>query len=139
MSNQWDALVASSETEIRADLVSVLRQLLVRVISCSDLLHAQQIISREGVSLVFCDESLSDGSFRELLAGVKREKVTPKVVVAIRTGEWKEYLEAMRLGAFDAIRWPLRESEIETVVAHAMREHRVFTHHDECLGEAEAR
>ena len=71
-----------------------------------------------------------------MLARAKPEKTNLKVVVAIRTGEWKEYLEAMRLGAFDAIRFPLRESEIETVVTRAMREERASAHHDDCLREA---
>lgn len=47
-------------------------------------------------------------------------------------------IEAMQLGAFDAIRCPLRETEIEGVVARAMREERAPIHHNECLGQARA-
>ena len=107
-------------------------------ISCAALQQAEEVLARQTVALVFCDESLSDGSFRELLDGVKREKTSPKVVVAIRTGDWKEYLEAMQLGAFDAIRCPLRETEIENVVARAMREGRESINHNERLGQAGA-
>lgn len=138
MTNQWDVLVASSHVENRVAVVSALRRLPVNVISCAALQQAEEVLARQTVALVFCDESLSDGSFRELLDGVKREKTSPKVVVAIRTGDWKEYLEAMQLGAFDAIRCPLRETEIENVVARAMREERAPINHNERLGQAGA-
>ena len=40
------------------------------------------------------------------------------------TGEWEEYLEALKLGAADVIRSPLQAPDIELVLIQAMREER---------------
>jgi DNA-binding NtrC family response regulator len=99
----------------------MLRRLSMNVVSCAALKQTEEVLSQQAVALIFCDENLSDGSFRDLLVGRKNQKVPP-IVVAIRTGEWNEYLEAMRLGAFDAIRCPLLPRDVERVVDRALRD-----------------
>jgi len=126
MSEQWNVLVASSSMEDRASLMHILDNLSVNVISCSKLNQAQEVLARQEVPLVFCDERLSDGCYRDLLASGGSRKA-PRVVVTIRTGEWDEYLDAMRQGAFDAIRFPLQPTDVELVVLRAMRENREAT------------
>jgi DNA-binding NtrC family response regulator len=120
MQGQWDVLVASSDIEHRRLLVKILDALNLNVISCGALREAADVLSRQGVDLVFCDEQLPDGSYRDLLAPRRSVRRTPRLVVTIRTGEWEEYLEAMRLGAFDAVRRPLHPTDIEMVVLRAM-------------------
>src|SRR4051812_39104615 len=123
MTEQWNVLVASSSMEDRTSLMHILDGLELNVISCSALDQAQEVLSRQEVPLVFCDERLSDGCYRDLLASGGNHK-PPRVVVTIRTGEWDEYLDAMRQGAFDAIRFPLQPTDVELVVLRAMRENR---------------
>jgi DNA-binding NtrC family response regulator len=110
--------------EIRRSLLRILEPLLLNVISCSALDQAKEVLSRQEVLLVFCDELLGDGSYRDLLLANKVRRGQLRVVVTARTGEWDEYLEAMRLGAFDAIRFPLHPTDIELVVLRAARESR---------------
>jgi DNA-binding NtrC family response regulator len=73
--------------------------------------------------MIFCDESLVGGTYCDLLNPSVRRKRLP-VVIAIRNGDWDEYLEAMRLGAFDAVRYPLQPTDIELAVLRAARENR---------------
>ena len=47
--------------------------------------------------------------------------VHPPVVVTSRLDDTSQYLEAMRLGAFDFMARPFRRSEIEWIVQNAMR------------------
>lgn len=124
MREQWDVLVASSSMENRRSLLRILEPLSLNVISCSALRQAQEVLSRQEVLLVFCDEVLGDGSYRDLLLADKVRRGNLRVVVTIRTGEWDEYLEAMRLGAFDAVRCPLHPTDIELVLLRAARESR---------------
>lgn len=126
MRESLDILVVSSDMENRKSLLHILDSLSLNVISCSALNEAVEVLSRQEVPLVFCDELLSDGFYRDLLSASKTGRRALRIVVTIR-GEWDEYLEAMRLGAFDAVRYPFRPTDIELVVIHAMRESREAT------------
>ena len=122
MPGQWDVLIASSDIEHRRALERVLDGLSLNVISCSALQQAAEVLAHRPVDLVFCDDNLGDGSYRDLLSSSKPGQKSPRLVVTIRTGEWKEYLEAMRLGAFDAVRRPWHPTDVEMVVLRAMHE-----------------
>ena len=122
MSGQLDVLVASSDIEHRQTLVAILEGLSLNVISCSTLAQTKEVLSQRPLDLIFCDDHLADGCFRDLLPLVKVAWRTPRLVVTIRTGEWKEYLDAMGLGAFDAIRRPSHPTDVELIVLRAMHE-----------------
>lgn len=124
MREQCDVLVASSSMENRRSLVRILEPLSLNVLSCSALNQAQEVLSRQEVLLVFCDEFLGDGSYRDLLQVDKVRRGNLRIVVTVSTGEWDEYLEAMRLGAFDTVRFPLQPTDVELVVLRAARESR---------------
>jgi DNA-binding response OmpR family regulator len=48
-------------------------------------------------------------------------KKAPHIVVTTRIGEWKDYLEALQLGASDMIQYPYRSTDVELNVLRAMR------------------
>jgi DNA-binding NtrC family response regulator len=122
MAMHWDVLVASSDVEERRNLVRLFEGLSLNVIICNALSQANEVLSRQSVDLVFCDDSLSDGSYRDLLSVKKPRGKAPRVVVTSHSWEWEEYLEAMRLGAFDVVRRPWHPTDVEMVVLSAMRE-----------------
>jgi len=115
-------VVACSNMEDRTSLIHILENLSLDVISCSNLDQVHDVLSRRNVPLVFCDEHLSEGCFRDLVSADIAGRKASRVIVTIRTGEWEEYLQVMRLGAFDAIRCPLHPTDVELVVLRAMRE-----------------
>jgi DNA-binding NtrC family response regulator len=130
MRESWDVLVASSCMENRQHLENILENLSLNVISCSAISQAEEVIARQEIPLVFCDELLSDGCCRVLLsARGKTGQKASRIVVTIRAGEWDEYLEVMRLGAFDVMRSPVQPTDVELVVLRAMREHREAERH----------
>jgi DNA-binding NtrC family response regulator len=47
-----------------------------------------------------------------------------RFIVVQCTGEWEEYLEALRLGAAEVLRVPLQSTDIDIAVFHAMRQGR---------------
>jgi DNA-binding NtrC family response regulator len=124
MPENWNVLVASSCMEDRTSLLHILDGLSLNVISCTALDQVQEVLSRQEIPLVFCDERLTDGGYRDLLTSEAGRK--PRVVVTIRTGEWDGYLDVMRRGAFDALRFPLQPTDVELVVLRAMRENRIL-------------
>ena len=101
-----DVVVLSSDLETRRQLKQVLERSDIDPICSLSLRDCRQALAERCVDLVFCDRSLADGSYRDLLrtAGLADRKV--KVVVTSRLAGWEEFLKAIRLGAFDMIATP---------------------------------
>jgi DNA-binding NtrC family response regulator len=68
MSKEWNVLVASANLEHRRELVRILAELPLNVISVSTFQQAEEVLSRQHIALMFSDQRLPDGSFRELLS-----------------------------------------------------------------------
>jgi DNA-binding NtrC family response regulator len=86
------------------------------------LAEAKKVLSGQEVALVFCDDRLIDGSYRDLLQTLQVLKITPHFVLTTRIGEWRDSLEALSLGVFDMIESPYRSTDIELSVIRAMRD-----------------
>lgn len=112
-------MIVSSRAEHWRALTRVLAAAPVRVFAAFSLRQAEQALSRHSVAIIFCDDSLSDGSYRELLSQ-RAERNKPDLVLLLRSGEWREYLEAMQRGAFDVLRCPLLPTEVEAVLLRAL-------------------
>lgn len=50
-----------------------------------------------------------------------------RIVLATRLTDWDEYLEAMRLGAFDVISAPSRPTDVEWMIIQALRDEHART------------
>lgn len=116
------ALVVSSQLEGRQPLVRMLEAIPADVIACSNRIQAEEVLSRQGFEVVFCDEHLPDGCYSDLLHSNHWEHKVPRVVVTTRTGDWDLYFEAIERGAFDVIRTPGYPTDIEMTVIRAVRE-----------------
>ena len=99
----------------------MLDNLSTNVISCSTLRQAEEVLSQQTIDLVFCDQRLPDGTYRDLLSVRRLGHKMPRVVVTTRVGGWEDYTEATRLGAFDVIPSPLHPTNVELTVIRAMR------------------
>jgi two-component system response regulator PilR (NtrC family) len=115
-------LLACTDPESRQTLNSLLGQCGMQTVVSSSVRESRRILARGGVAMVFCEARLADGSFREVLrqAGARHQRVP--VVVASRLDDTNQYLEAMRLGAFDFIACPYRRSEVEWIVQNALHD-----------------
>lgn len=121
MDGHHHALVTSSSLESRRVLLRMLEVLKVDTFASATLAEAEEVLSRQEVALVFCDDRLTDGTYRDLLQTLRTRKKTPHIVVTTRIGEWKDYLEALGLGASDMIPYPFRSADVELNVIRAMR------------------
>lgn len=121
MDGHHHALVTSSSLESRRVLLRMLEVLKVNTFASATLAEAEEVLSRQEVALVFCDDRLTDGTYRDLLQTLRTRKKTPHIVVTTRIGEWKDYLEALGLGASDMIPYPFRSADVELNVIRAMR------------------
>jgi len=113
-------LVASPQLKVHQVLIRARGRLSADVISCSTRTQAEEVLARQEVDLVFCDEYLPDGSYSDLIHSNHWNHKIPRVVVATRHGDWDLYFEALRKGAFDITRSPWHATDVEMILIRAL-------------------
>jgi DNA-binding NtrC family response regulator len=121
MTDPQKVLVISSDSEGKSVLVAFLRACGMEATFCETMRECRASLARGDVTLVFCDSSLKDGDYREVMRLAASGGAHTPVVVTSRLDDTGQYLEAMRLGAFDFVARPFRRSEIEWIVHNATR------------------
>lgn len=116
------ALVISPDSDARRDLLGALLRCGVDAFVCPRLIEARSHLKSESFRIVFCEDSLPDGDFRDVLRIVTHTNAKLPVVVCSRLGESPAYLEAMELGAFDYIAPPYRTGEVQFIINTALRQ-----------------
>ncbi len=111
-----EVLVASSDAGKRTALVDVLAQCGLEPMTVTSVDEVRAALAQRAVHLVFCEDALPEGGFREVLRLAQATGSGVPLVVSSLSGELEEYLEAMQMGAFDFIAPPYRPSEVESIV-----------------------
>lgn len=114
------ALVISSSEENRAALSAALSSEGLVPMLCSSMAEACTLIERDEVAIVFCDDCLPGGCLEKVIAKAGERRNPIPVIAVSRTGEWHEYLEALRIGAFDYLSLPPRRDELDRVLTSAL-------------------
>jgi DNA-binding NtrC family response regulator len=125
MKNQVAALVVSGRFENRRELLRILDRLPTNVFVVGTLAHAREVLQAQPIAVVFCEERLPDGVYRDLLAFGGDQRKRAQVIVMLSTGEWSEFHEASDLGA-EVIRCPLQPTDVELALIHAMRKNPIM-------------
>jgi DNA-binding NtrC family response regulator len=125
MADKIRLLLACSDPVSRAHLANSLNHTEFETIIASDFEESSTVLAKQPVSMVFCEDQLPGGGFPKLLQAVKHSGTSTPVVVLSRTGDWEEYLNALRLGAFDMVIPPYDRVAIHTVAYNALHECRV--------------
>jgi DNA-binding NtrC family response regulator len=102
-------------------LSNILDKLGVDPLTSSSVRECKELIASERVGLIFCDRLLADGNCYDLLNASRCGRTKARVVVMSSTADWDEFLEAMRLGAFDVIASPCRATDVEWIIIQALR------------------
>lgn len=117
-------LIVSGDLELRRALANILNSLDLEPLCIPTVHESVAYLTRNSVAMVFCDGHLTDGTYRDLLAALRSARVKARVVIISRRAEWDDYLEAMRLGAFDVVTTPFRPTDVEWLIIQANREDR---------------
>lgn len=75
------------------------------------------------LDVVICDEELTDGCWKDLLAGFAHFPCPPSLIVISERLDSSLWAEVLNLGGFDVLLRPLKENEIAGVL-HMARRHR---------------
>src|ERR1700722_46228 len=123
----WQVVIASADVEERRAMRDILAKLGLDSIVASTVRGCKEIMTQEMVGLFFCARSLGDGDYRDLLVAGRAAGRRIRIVLATRLTDWDEYLEAMRLGAFDVISAPSRPTDVEWMIIQALRDEHART------------
>lgn len=122
MSKEWDVLVASSNFEHRRSLIRILEELPLNVISVSTFQQAEEVLARQHISLLFSDQRLADGSYKELLSHTDSSWQTPRVVLTTEASDPVDLKEVADCGVMATLRYPFHATDVELQVIRAAHE-----------------
>ena len=125
MLRDWEVMIASSDFESRRKLAQILEFWGMEPVCSRSVGQAREILSRGAVRLVFCEDSLQDGDFRDLLDAANSSPTRVRVVVIVRNGPGcvgDTRQEALRRGAFGVISPSFQATDVEWTVMEALRD-----------------
>jgi DNA-binding NtrC family response regulator len=94
----------------------------IEAVPCSGVHEARTLISSIRPSLIFCEEQLPDGTYRELLQDISKTARVRVVVISSDAELDDHYNEALARGAFDMIASPCRRSDVQWIAIRAMQD-----------------
>ncbi|HKT45912.1 MAG TPA: response regulator [Candidatus Acidoferrales bacterium] len=111
-----DVLVISPEAEHFKSINAAAQSHQLRAFRCAQLADANEILARQHVGVIFCQDVLPDGNFR---SAIENAQSTP-VIVMSRFAEWENCINALHAGAFDYVATPLDSAELDRILRAAV-------------------
>jgi DNA-binding NtrC family response regulator len=123
MNRQWQIVVASSDLERRRRVTEILGKLGLDPICSSTIAQCREILAQDMSGLIFCDRSLVDGGYRDLLAAADCRSTRGKVRIVLMSSaiNSEEYHAAKSSGLFEVIASPCKPTDAEWMVIRARR------------------
>lgn len=112
-------LVATAEPAIGASMRDLLEAYPIRTIWARGVNEVRSALSRETVDACFCGFWLIDGTYRDVVRHLKRQPAEiPAIVVCAPScpQEYRDYLAALNLRAFDFLCHPYRRLDLERIL-----------------------
>lgn len=112
-------LLATVDPDIRASMSVLLDSYRVKALSITRLEELRVALSRETISACFCGFWLVDGTYRDVVRQLRRQPNEIPVIVLCGPGcseEYRDYLAALNIRAFDYICYPYRKADLERIL-----------------------
>jgi DNA-binding response OmpR family regulator len=112
-------LSVSPNLEDHAILRRILHGLPWEVSAVANCKEAIGRLSREPVSLIFCESVLEDGTWKNILGYIRKDAHAPLLIVTSRVADDFLWAEVLNLGGYDVLAKPLNPKEVRHVFATA--------------------
>lgn len=116
-------LIATIDPEIRESLAGLLEVASINAIWVGSVEDVKTIIAKEKVAACLCGFWLQDGTYREVVRHLRRERINiPAIIVSAPATphEYRDYLAAMNLGTLDFLCYPYQKSDFEKMLVSAI-------------------
>ena len=90
-----------------------------------DLAQAREQLLNTTPDAILLDQQLPDGFGLDLLREIKKEKDAPPVIMVTGVSDNDLVIKAMKAGAYDFVRKPMDELELDTTLNNALHSHRL--------------
>jgi DNA-binding NtrC family response regulator len=120
---QATVLIATNDAEIHGNMSQLLAPFSVKTVWSKCLEEVKYVLAREKVSVCFCGFWLLDGTYRDVVRHLKlRRTEIPAVIVCAPScpHDYRDYLAALNISAFDFICHPYQKSDIERILNSAV-------------------
>jgi DNA-binding response OmpR family regulator len=116
-------LLVESDPDI-CDLIArqALEPLGYQVLQAGDVNSAIQCAAQSAPDLVIADLNLPGLSGKDLLVALNSQGIQVPVIVIAEQGQENNVIQAFRLGGSDYLVWPVRETEVVSVVERALKQ-----------------
>ena len=118
-------LIATAELAISASMRDLLQEYPLRTLWVRGVDEVRAVLAKETVAACFCGFWLIDGTYRDVVRHLKRQPVQiPAIVVCAPScpQEYRDYLAALNLRAFDFLCHPYRKADLERILRAAIPE-----------------
>ena len=116
------ALILTADEAAEAILPAIIQQSGLQPISIATLANLRSYHWNTTISLLLCEERLPDGTYRDALDFLRGKERRVPLIVFSRIAEWEDYLEAVRCGAYDCLRYPFRNGELQQIICQMLEQ-----------------
>jgi DNA-binding NtrC family response regulator len=123
--NRPTVLIATVDPEIQDGLAGLLETASINAIWVGSVEEVKTIVARENIVACLCGFWLQDGTYREVIRHLRRERLDiPAIIVSAPAcpHEYRDYLAAMNLGTLDFLCHPFQQSDFERMLESAIGE-----------------
>jgi DNA-binding NtrC family response regulator len=123
---QATVLVATNDLEIRENVAELLQLFPLKILWARGLEEVKSALTSESVTACLCGFWLVDGTYRDVVRQLRIQPVeVPAIIVCAPScpHEYRDYLAALNIRAFDFICHPYRKSDIERILRSAIDAH----------------
>ncbi len=116
-------LMATTDSEIRHTMAELLRSYAINTFWASRMEEVKSALANQNVAACFCGFWLVDGTYRDVVRHLKRQYAEiPVIIVCAPTcpHEYRDYLAALNIRAFDFICYPYRRTDLEKILNSAI-------------------
>jgi DNA-binding NtrC family response regulator len=121
-----NGLVVSSDEQVRRSLAEILVQCELAPLFSPTVAASRTVLSRRKVFIVLCQNFVVDGEYGDIVKMVSQSDANVPVIVVSRTGDWPEYLTAIRAGVFDYLAYPPIAGELQRIIRNALSSNKQY-------------
>jgi len=116
-------LVATVDTTISNSMHELLQLYPLKTIWAKGVDEVRAVLAKESVAACFCGFWLVDGTYRDVVRHLKHQPVEIPAIIVCEPNcphEYRDYLAALNIRAFDFICHPYRKSDLERILRGAI-------------------
>ncbi len=116
-------VLATIDPQIRQSMSELLQGYKINTLWTTGIEDVRSAIAKDDVMACFCGFWLVDGTYRDVVRHLKQQRAEIPMVIVCAPGcpqEYRDYLAALNIRAFDFICHPYRQMDLERILDSAV-------------------